>query len=293
MAQLRKSSTAEDAGRCAVCPRLAAGLAAGALLATATVACGGASPVRIEERDGVTYVDNPAAGLWEVEDPPPVRFHLEQVFGADEHPPEAILAAPRSVDVDAEGNVYVADSGMKRIVSFAPDGAVRWTAGREGEGPGELSGFGMSMAWNGASTLHVTNRDGTQIDLWSVEGEHLGAERLTDLDLTFASIAGFLPERQLVLTRTIMGAFGVRIVVVATKQPWRKIAEFEVDVAPDVDVPDNLGSGPPVRTAAASIHVGNVGSYVLRVYDRTGRLYTMASDPFPQVQRYRVETLEG
>ena len=44
------------------------------------------------------------------------------------------------IDVDAKGNIYIADTGNHRIVKFAPDGSFLLSFGEEGETDGRLTG---------------------------------------------------------------------------------------------------------------------------------------------------------
>jgi hypothetical protein len=128
----------------------------------------------IAERDGVTYVSNAAEPLWGSadvpgadEETPPLRFELEQIYGVESDPVEAILGSVRMWTVDDDQNVYVLDPSVHRIIAFAADGSVRWTAGREGEGPGDLGGY-LGIATDGRSTLFVLNQAGTSSALPSI-----------------------------------------------------------------------------------------------------------------------------
>ncbi|MFI5268758.1 MAG: NHL repeat-containing protein, partial [Chloroflexota bacterium] len=64
----------------------------------------------------------------EVQLPPPIALKVQTRFGADGSSP-AQFHDPRDVAVDPAGNVYVADTGNKRILKFKPDGspAGTWT----------------------------------------------------------------------------------------------------------------------------------------------------------------------
>lgn len=65
--------------------------------------------------------------------PPPVPLQVQLRFGGD-GAGDGQLHDPRDVAVDASGNVYVADTGNKRIVKFRPDGAFagQWTSSAKG-----------------------------------------------------------------------------------------------------------------------------------------------------------------
>ena len=53
--------------------------------------------------------------------------------------PAAQLYHPRGMGIDADGNLYVADTGGGRIVKFSPDGTVVAKMGGRGSGPGQFS----------------------------------------------------------------------------------------------------------------------------------------------------------
>lgn len=259
--------------------------AASFALLLASAACGeerisDGSRVTIDDGASVIHVENSDRGVWEGRDPIPVQFVLEQVYGAELGPAEAVLAEPSSVAVDSESNLYVVDSGMKRIVSFGADGTLRWLTGREGQGPGELSGQSMSMAWDGRSTLYVTNWNNRRIDRWDLDGNHVDGWLLADIGIHgSASIRGFLTGRDLVLSQPIVGKVGVRIIVAATEPAPQKVTDFELDLEPKVDLPRPFSAPASVRAEGDSIYVGNVGTYTLGVYDRAGRLVRTVSRP--------------
>ncbi|NBB86361.1 MAG: hypothetical protein GVY12_09135, partial [Bacteroidetes bacterium] len=98
----------------------------------------------LDERDGIPYAINSATTVWTPNDAP-LQFEMEQTFGVADAPEEAMLAGTSSVVVDGEGVVYLLDRGNHRLVAFNPDGTVRWSQGREGEGPGEFqNAFGLA-----------------------------------------------------------------------------------------------------------------------------------------------------
>ena len=270
----------------------AATLLVAALLLLSSFACSSAPEWAgtIEERDGVAYVTNPAEGLWAGRETPPLRFELEQAYGSDGFPEEAMLGNPFQLGVaaDEQSNVYVLDPQISRLVAFAADGSVRWTAGRAGEGPGELN-RPSGLALSGDGTIALMNQGRTRIDLWSTEGEYVGAHSLQapplDMEgIRFPSIAGFLDPQRIVLDSSILGTLGSRTVVVDLSQP-AVLGDFVFDPMPGLDMPDNVASGSSVQVAGGKIWLGSGADYRFREYSGERELLREVTRPFEHTLR--------
>lgn len=254
-------------------PYCQAPLVCAALFLAATVGCGGAAEWTgtIEERDGVVYVENPAAGLWDQQGGPSVHFELEQTFGADTEPADEILAmiGRQAFDVDDEGNVYIFDGRDERLVAFAPDGSLRWSAGGPGQGPAEFDGA-EGMAWNGASTIYVTNANGARVDFWTTDGDFVESRSIEHLGFTQGSLVGVLDEHTIVLQTWLReGREGVRVGVIDLQGEGSLIADFDVDTASGSS---DAMAIMEVEIVGEHVVVGDRDSYDLRFYDRTGEL---------------------
>lgn len=253
------------------------------LFVTALLAgCGGASSddVAIEERDGVTYVTNTGTTVWTDHDAAPIQFGLEQTFGAEEAPEEAMLANVRGVVVDAEGAVYVLDYGNNRLVAFNPDGSLRWSAGREGEGPGEFSNA-YGMAGDGDGRLYVSNQMNGRIDIWTTDGtfvESIGIDELGVRGSVEAHTNG-----SLVLSRSAFGDDPQQLHFIDT-DTWTHDRTVEVDF--DLDLPDGMGTGGGVSVHDEHLWVSHVTAYQLRQY-------TLDGTPTRQIDRPNIETIIG
>jgi predicted membrane-bound mannosyltransferase/sugar lactone lactonase YvrE len=113
------------------------------------------------------------------------RFTLDGEFitewGHEEFNPETTdptaFYGPRGVAVDSEGNVYVVDTGNKRIVVFSPDGEFLRQIGSGGNLSGQLNepvgiavtdGGGIYVAdtWN--QRIQVFNMNGLYLDSWAM-----------------------------------------------------------------------------------------------------------------------------
>ncbi|HEX9701002.1 MAG TPA: 6-bladed beta-propeller [Acidobacteriota bacterium] len=239
----------------------------------------------------MTYVENPATGLWDGRDPLPVSFELEQVFGVEEGPDEMMLGSVRGVAVDDEQNVYVFDQQSNRLVSFAGDGSVRWTAGRQGQGPEEFQ-RARGIAWDGEGSLFIANQGGTRLDQWDLDGAFLATYPLGTARVSGGQLAGFLRSDTAVFTEFTPGAVGVDFTVVELGEPLTARAEASVRVNPDLAIPATVGAGVDLRVADGAILVGNDGEYVLRGYDADAQLTRVVSRPVDYLVRVGVHFID-
>jgi hypothetical protein len=228
----------------------------------------------IEERDGVVYVDNPAEGLWNDATRPPFRLELEQVFGVEDEPVDAILASVlggKSFALDGDGNVYVLDRSANQIVAFAPDGTVMWRAGRQGEGPGEIQ-MANGIVWDGEDRLYASLQNGGNVDIWDLDGNHVERQRLADLGFSTAYVVGMLDPTTLVLWDWGRDRDGVTVYVLAVGDPWRMQAEFFVNGGFEDDPGRMDGTNIEVATGGGRIRTGHRIEYLLRAFDAQGNL---------------------
>lgn len=121
----------------------------------------------VEVRDGVRIVKNPlgaTSGLT----PPSLLEDL--VIGASGETREPILfqgiAHYGSVDVDASGNIYIADAAAYAIVMVDSEGKLVRTIGRKGQGPGEFQSLSALrvIAGDRLAVYDRTNRRLSTID---------------------------------------------------------------------------------------------------------------------------------
>ena len=90
---------------------------------------------RIEMRDGVEHVFNPATPM-----EAPLVHTIEELWriGGDTDAEGEFFGVIGGIATDAEGNVFVLDRQLSEVKVFSPDGGYLRTIGREGEGPGEF-----------------------------------------------------------------------------------------------------------------------------------------------------------
>lgn len=247
----------------------------------------------IEVRDGVTYVTNPLRGSLQDRDAPPLRFELEQVFGAEEAPPEALLASITSVVTDSRGTVYALDRGDNRLIAFNPDGSLRGKIGRKGQGPGEFQNP-RGLASDGDSTLYTANQGGTRIDAFNTEGEFLDSHLLEEHDLSFVRLSGFLPPNTLVLTSPAWGYVGVNVTGLAMGNPWEKTVEFMLDESDADPLPQMMNVGLSLNMFDGGLAFGNSHVYTIRFFDAQGALKRVVSRELNDLVRPGIwESMDG
>lgn len=89
------------------------------------------------------------------------------------------ISGPHGIEVDAEGDVYLVDTGNNRIQKFSSDGTFIMTWGSPGSGPGEFNhphgvGFGpggdLFVAETGNNRVQRFTSDGTFVTMWGSFG---------------------------------------------------------------------------------------------------------------------------
>ena len=87
---------------------------------------------------------------------------------------EGELASPSGIATDAEGNLWVADTGNDRIQKFSPEGEYLSGFGSYGSGAGQLDGP-SGIATDAEGNLWVADTGNDRVEAFSAEGEYLGA----------------------------------------------------------------------------------------------------------------------
>ncbi len=190
-----------------------------------------APAVTAEDRDGVEYIAHPDVEEWQDINQAPVQFELKQTFGVETEPEEAILPEPTSLATDDRGNVYLYDGGDDRLVSFDADGAVRWSAGSPGQGPGEFQNVLGDPVWDGNDRLYISNQFGARLDVWSTDGAFETSFSLEGADASRLQTLGMY-EGTVVLLALRYGE-GDALVVRFDPEQGAAVDEFTLDVTPE------------------------------------------------------------
>lgn len=261
-------------------------LAFGALL---VVGCQSeAHEVSIEERDGVLHIRNAGPGLWADRDASPIAFDLEQTYGADDGT-DAMLGDARTFVADDTGYLYVFDRQTSQLKSFAPDGTLRWTAGREGEGPGEFQNtFQERVLALDGTDLYVLHQMGTRIEHFDTDGSYIDSYPVGE-DIQVTALVGISSKGYLLLAAPIWGRVG------------EHLYRFDLDTQTIVDDTEIVLHDDPVdeeglaHSAGLTVHgdslVGRlgIGQYALWSLDASGtpaRTITREVDYMVGVGRY-------
>ncbi|HVF99672.1 MAG TPA: PA14 domain-containing protein, partial [Chloroflexia bacterium] len=123
--------------------------------------------------------------------PPPTTMRAPRaVMGVG-----AGLKEPRGLAVDSVGNVYVGDSGNRRVVVFAPGGKVASTWGKplpetykpeQGEAPdgtfGEIYDLAVGVGADGRTYVYVLDST-TRVQVFATDGEQVGTYPAKHLDM--------------------------------------------------------------------------------------------------------------
>lgn len=87
-----------------------------------------------EEENGIKVINNPREPLYGE-----IKFELEEDLSiGSEDDDSYMFHRVRDIEVDGQGNIYVADMGNNRIQKFNRSRSYTQTIRRKGQGPGEF-----------------------------------------------------------------------------------------------------------------------------------------------------------
>jgi len=96
-----------------------------------------ATAQKVETVNGVRIIHNEKEGKWG--NNPEIKLELIRTIGGlDAEDENLAFNAPYDIVLDATGNMYILDTGNKRIQKLNPEGKFIKTIGRQGQGPGEF-----------------------------------------------------------------------------------------------------------------------------------------------------------
>jgi sugar lactone lactonase YvrE len=146
----------------------------GAALAGAALPAG----QKIETLDGVRVIHNQAGGQWGKA--PAVSLQPVRVLGDVDSDDEAIaFHMPSGLAVDAQGRLYVLDSGNHRVQVFGTDGKFLKTIGRQGQGPGEFY-MPNAIDFDAQGNLYICESQAARIQAIAPDGKVARTLKLTE-----------------------------------------------------------------------------------------------------------------
>ncbi len=83
------------------------------------------------------------------------------------------FSRPQSLDIDAQGHIWVADAGNHRVQVFDGDGKLLFHWGHEGSQPGELE-YPYSLKLDGKGAVYICEFGNSRVQKFSLDGQSLG-----------------------------------------------------------------------------------------------------------------------
>lgn len=222
-------------------------------------------------------INNPEYGIWQSASEPPVRFELQQTYGADSGIVFSNHYSINNLATDGEGNLYVADGQTGILYSFAPDGSLRWQTGEKGRGPGDFENpLGLAVA---GGFIYVSNINGSRIDVFNSDGNFVKSKLLEDLDLDFGRFSGILNDNLLIISTVLWGEAGNRVSALNLKNDFAIAGQLEARPVEKISLDKGLALSLDVGVADTLIAVADMADYFISFYNLDGEIeYTVARD---------------
>jgi sugar lactone lactonase YvrE len=153
-------------------------------------------PQKVETKGGIRTIHNSKEGIWEKSP----RLQLEkirEIGGLEAENDEVAFYMPLDMALDAEGNLYVLDTGNHRIQKFSPEANFLGTIGRKGQGPGEFNFPGsldideqgnLIVASNFIKRIQVLDGAGQEIRGITITGDFSANLRVLGFDRYLSAV---------------------------------------------------------------------------------------------------------
>lgn len=234
------------------------------VLATTVVACHSFQ----KEDQTSELISNPEYGVWQQQDEQPIQFEEVQRYGAEMEPDEAILSEITHIFTDDSLNVYILDNESNKLISFYPDGELRWTAGEKGRGPGDFENP-RSMVWDGETDIYISNIYDTRIDQFDISGRYVKTLPLSETfeNTPFGLTIIGLIENHLLIFAGMDAEFAGTFFLLDPKNPSEPLRSFVISLTGDVEVPPGMHEFSTVSIIDDQIVIPDLKRYALYFYN--------------------------
>jgi hypothetical protein len=129
---------------------------------------------------GAAWIAGAAQPVLKNKRPRPVSIKLEKelTLGEGTNAKEPLFQSVRAFRVDGRGNIYVLDSRAPKLIKFGSDGAIVFSIGRKGQGPGEFM-VPQTMELGKQDSLLVYDVGNRRLSYFSADTGALLEERST------------------------------------------------------------------------------------------------------------------
>jgi hypothetical protein len=268
-------------------------------VATLCVACsaaGGSRHVTVRDSSGIRIVESTAAAWPEDKG---WRLSAEPILdiGADPSAPGQELFRVVGAATLPDAGLVVAEAGSHQLKYFDAGGTLVTTAGRQGDGPGEFSGYGPTWARVSGNVVEVWDQPVFRLSAFDLSGNFVSSVRaqppgsgplylLGALDneliaqsMTFASPSANTTVRRDTVTLWVLDSIGMQADTIGTV-PGNEIFTSEWN--------GRVGGGPlpfgarlSIALAQDAIIYAPTDRYELHRIDRTGALLDIVRLPRP------------
>lgn len=231
-----------------------------------------------------TRIQNQHDGLWQEVSPAAVELVLEQTYGREDGVDAEILGTPRYLASDPDGNLYLVDGS--RIVSFAPDGALRWTIDQEGEGPGEVY-RPRGLVFGPDGLLYLSNQSGTRLDRFRPDGAFVDILPLAQVGLESGTLIGFVAPAIGVFTGSVRTRFATVFRLITIGDEMALTDTVRVDFTGDIEIPGSISVTGSSGVFDGRIVTSLIAEYGYAVLDRNlDEVYQTRRDEIPFLAPY-------
>ncbi len=140
-------------------------------------ACSGGDSIdwagTVTDSAGVTIVQNPAEGVWNVNS----GWDLEEELriGTADGDPDYMFGSISGIAVSADGSIYVLDTQASLIRAFDQSGVLQLSFGSKGGGPGQMALGAGPILIGAGDTLYVPDIGNQRVNRYAADGTMAGS----------------------------------------------------------------------------------------------------------------------